>query len=79
MKALNIVLIIMILISFSCRKEIDNPLEKWTQDPPVEPVTKIIKTVVPVGYAASLVVSDMKGYQQKNVKSIKQKNNYEYK
>ena len=74
MKALNIVLIIMILISFSCRKEIDNPLEKWTQDPPVEPVTKIIKTVVPVGYAASLVVSDMKGYQQKNVKSIKQKN-----
>jgi hypothetical protein len=43
------------------------------QDPPVTPVTKTIKTVVPVGYAASLVISDMKGYKQTNVKSVKQK------
>lgn len=73
MKALNFILILAILLGFSCRKEINNPLDKWTQDPPVAPVTKTIKTVVPVGYAASLVVSDMKGYKHSNVKATKQK------
>lgn len=74
MKALHIILIIAMFLFFSCRKEINNPLDKWTQDPPVAPVTKTIKTVVPVGYAASLVVSDMKGYKHSNVKTAKQKN-----
>lgn len=74
MKALRFFTVIVVLIFFSCRKEINNPLDKWMQDPPVTPVTKTIKTVVPVGYAASLVISDMKGYKQTNVKSVKQKN-----
>lgn len=70
MKALQYITVIVLLITVSCRKEINNPLDKWMQDPPVAPITKTIKTVVPVGYAASLVISDMKGYKQTNVKSV---------
>lgn len=61
-------------MNISCRKnEIDNPFDEWFQDPPVSPVTQTIKTVVPVGYAASLVSMDMKGYKAANVKSGQQK------
>lgn len=73
MKRLQYITVIILIITVSCRKEINNPLDKWMQDPPVGPITKTIKTVVPVGYAASLVISDMKGYKQTNVKSVKQK------
>lgn len=74
MKILKYVFILFLILNFSCRKkEIDNPFQDWIQDPPVSPVTQTIKTVVPVGYAASLVMMDMKGYKAPNVKSGKQK------
>ncbi len=75
MKTFRILIIISLIFSFSCRdKEFDNPLDDWFQDPPVSPVTQTIKTVVPIGYAASLVVMDMKGYKAPNISSTKQKN-----
>lgn len=73
MKILRLLLVFLMLISISCRKELNNPLDDWFQDPPVEPVTQIIKTVVPVGYAASMVISDMQGKKFENVKSVKTK------
>ena len=74
MKILNYILILVLILSVSCRKkELDNPLNDWFQDPPVAPITKTIKTVVPVGYAASLVVQHIKGYNISNAKAVKQK------
>ncbi|MDA3954358.1 MAG: hypothetical protein PF485_11990 [Bacteroidales bacterium] len=74
MKNLKFLLVLLLIINFSCRdKEIDNPIKDWFQDPPVSPVTQTIKTVVPVGYAASLVVMDMKGYKSTNTKSVQEK------
>jgi hypothetical protein len=74
MKNLKFLLVLLLIINFSCRdKEIDNPINDWFQDPPVSPVTQTIKTVVPVGYAASLVVMDMKGYKSINTKSVQEK------
>jgi hypothetical protein len=74
MKILRFTLIIILITSISCRKrELDNPFDDWFQDPPVAPITQTIKTVVPIGYAASLVISDMKGKKFDNVKSEKRK------
>jgi len=74
MRLLKFVLVIVLLFSYSCRKkEIDNPFNDWFQDPPVSPITKTIKTVVPVGYAASAVMMDMKGIKSSNIKSVKEK------
>lgn len=67
-----IYVILTFLIVTSCRK--DNPIKEWFQDPPVEPVTKVIKTTVPIGYAASLVTMDMKGLKTNVFKSEKVKN-----
>lgn len=74
MKVFKYFLLVLLITNISCRKEIENPLDKWMQDPPVAPITHTIKTVVPVGYAASLVISDLKGYKQPNVKTVKTKN-----
>lgn len=71
MKALRLLLVIAIIFNTSCRK--DNPIKEWFQDPPVAPVTKVIKTVVPVGYAASAVIADMQGKKFDNIKSVKTK------
>ncbi len=70
-----ILLILLFLITITaCRKDgIDNPLDDWFQDPPVAPITQTIKTVVPIGYVASLVAADMKGYTIVNTKSVQQK------
>ena len=73
MKILRFTLAILIIINFSCRKEFDNPIDDWFQDPPVDPITQTIKTVIPVGYAASLAILDMKGYDVPYTKSVKQK------
>jgi hypothetical protein len=74
MKILNILLILILISNISCRKkEIDNPIDDWFQDPPVEPITQVIKTVVPVGYAATIVTMDMKGLKSPSVKVEKQK------
>ncbi|MCK5170830.1 MAG: hypothetical protein KAQ75_13210, partial [Bacteroidales bacterium] len=74
MKTLQFLLVILVIINSSCgRKEFDNPIRDWFQDPPVAPITQTIKTVIPVGYAASLVVMDMKGYDVPHTKSVKQK------
>jgi hypothetical protein len=73
MKIFRYILILLLIVNFSCRKEIDNPINDWFQDPPVSPITQIIKTVVPVGYAASLVIMDMKGYKAPIVKTENQK------
>lgn len=74
MRLVKISIVIFLIISISgCRKEIDNPLDEWMQDPPVTPITKTIKTVVPIGYAASAVIMDMKGYKSSNIKSETQK------
>ena len=71
MRVINFSLIIILMITFSCKKkEIDNPLDDWFQDPPVSPITRTIKTVIPVGYAASAVIMDMKGYKSSNIKSV---------
>ncbi len=67
------ILALMLVLNFSCRKEIDNPIKDWFQDPPVNPVSETIKTVVPVGYAASIAVMHMKGYSIPNLKTGKQK------
>lgn len=67
------ILALLLILSFSCRKEVDNPIKDWFQDPPVSPVTETIKTVVPVGYAASIAIMHMKGYSIPNLKSSKQK------
>ena len=72
MKKFKYILILTIIITVSCRNK-DNPIDDWFQDPPVSPVTQTIKTVVPVGYAASLVVMDMKGYKAENIVKAKQK------
>lgn len=75
MKTLKFLLIILLIINTSCnRKEINNTIDNWFQDPPVSPITQTIKTVIPVGYAASLAIMDMKGYKFPNTKSVKQKN-----
>lgn len=74
MKILRLTLVLIMITSISCRKkELDNPFDDWFQDPPVAPVTKVIKTVVPVGYAASAVIADMQGKKLENVKSVKTK------
>lgn len=74
MKTLKYILVLLLIINFSCReKEFNNPLDDWFQDPPVSPVTQTIKTVVPVGYAASLVAMHIKGYAIPNAKSQKTK------
>lgn len=74
MKILRFLIVITMIFSFSCRdKEFNNPLDDWFQDPPVAPVTQTIKTVVPIAYAASLVVSDMKGFKTPNTKVLKKK------
>ena len=73
MKLLKYSLVLLILILNSCRKDLRNPLQDLFPDPPIAPITQTIKTVVPVGYAASLVFADMKGYKQENVTTIKQK------
>jgi len=67
------ILALILILNFSCRKEVDNPIKDWFQDPPVNPVTETIKTVVPVGYAASIAVMHMKGYSIPNIKTGKQK------
>ncbi len=74
MKILKYITILLLIINVSCRKkELNNPLDNWFHDPPVSPVTQTIKTVIPVGYAASLVVMDMKGLYIPDTKSEKQK------
>ena len=74
MKKVKYVLIFIMIINVSCRRnEINNPIDDWFQDPPVSPITQTIKTVIPVGYAASLAIMHMKGYNVPNVKSGKQK------
>ncbi|PLX17818.1 MAG: hypothetical protein C0597_06820 [Marinilabiliales bacterium] len=74
MKILKFLFILILIINTSCRKnEIDNPIDDWFQDPPVEPMTQVIKTVVPVGYAASIVTMHMKGLKSSSVKVEKQK------
>ena len=74
MKTLRYILVLLLIINFSCRdKEFNNPLDDWFQDPPVSPVTQTIKTVVPIGYAASLVAMHIKGYDIPNAKSQKTK------
>ncbi len=74
MKILKYSLVLLLIINFSCRKEVDNPIKDWFQDPPVSPITQTIKTVIPIGYAASLVSMDMRGLKSPVVKSEKQKN-----
>jgi hypothetical protein len=75
MKILKLSVVIILIITTSCRRDgIDNPLDEWFQDPPVTPVTRTIKTVIPVGYAASLVSMHMRGIKSPVVKSEKQKN-----
>ncbi|MCD4833396.1 MAG: hypothetical protein K8R31_06340 [Bacteroidales bacterium] len=74
MKILKYSLVLLLIINFSCRKEIDNPINDWFQDPPVSPITQTIKTVIPIGYAASLVSMDIRGLKSPVVKSEKQKN-----
>ncbi len=74
MKILKYFLVLLLIINFSCRKEVDNPIKDWFQDPPVSPITQTIKTVIPIGYAASLVSMDMRGLKSPVVKSEKQKN-----
>ena len=61
------------MIISSCRKDVDNPLKDWFQDPPVSPITQTIKTVVPVGYAASVAMLTLKGYVIPNTKVTKTK------
>jgi len=74
MRLIKLSLAILLILSFSCRKkEIENPIKDWFQDPPVAPITKVIKTVVPIGYAASAVVMDMKGIKSSSIKSVKEK------
>lgn len=74
MKIIRYILIISMILSISCRKkEIDNPIDDWFQDPPVSPMTQTVKTVIPVGYAASMVIMDIKGLKNTNVKSVQQK------
>lgn len=73
MKIFKYCLIFILLVSISCRKEIDNPFDDWFQDPPVKPITQTIKTLVPIGYAASVVAADMKGYSLTKTKSVQQK------
>ncbi len=67
------ILALLLILSFSCRKDRDNPINDWFQDPPVNPIVETIKTIVPVGYAASIAVMHMKGYSVPNVKTGKQK------
>ncbi|HRW63753.1 MAG TPA: hypothetical protein P5132_09705, partial [Bacteroidales bacterium] len=70
MKKNTLIVIILSVLIISCKKD---EIKDWFQDPPVSPVTRTIKTVVPVGYAASLVMSDIKGYKHSNVKSVNSK------
>ena len=72
MKTLSYLLVFILIFNLSCRNK-DNPIRDWFQDPPVDPITQTIKTVIPVGYAASLVIMDMKGLKVSNTKSVKQK------
>lgn len=67
-KNVYILIIIFLFVASSCRKEVNNPLDGWFQDPPVAPITQTIKTIVPVGYAASVVTNDIKGLKSGNVK-----------
>jgi len=74
MKILRFALVLIMITSISCRKkELDNPFDDWFQDPPVAPITQTIKTVVPIGYAASLVMMHLKGYKVPATKIVKRK------
>jgi len=73
MKILRFALVIILITNISCRKEIDNPLDDWFQDPPVAPISQTIKTVVPVGYAASVAMLYLKGYDVPTSKIEKRK------
>jgi len=74
MKKISFIIVaLLFLVMNSCRKEVDNPIKEWFQDPPVKPITQTIKTVVPVGYAASIVAQDMKGVKTSAIKKEKQK------
>jgi hypothetical protein len=74
MKILRLTLVLIIITSISCRKkELDNPFDDWFQDPPVAPVAQTIKTVVPIGYAASLAMMYMKGFDVPVTKIEKRK------
>ncbi|MBU8893905.1 MAG: hypothetical protein KOO66_14080 [Bacteroidales bacterium] len=72
MKALKYLLVFILIFNLSCRDR-DDGIRDWFQDPPVSPITQTIKTVVPVGYAASLVAKDMKGFKSSNIKYVKEK------
>ena len=72
MKTLSYLLVFILILNLSCRNK-DNPIRDWFQDPPVAPITQTIKTVIPVGYAASLVMLHIKGYNVPKTKVVKQK------
>ena len=72
MKTLKYLLVFILIFNLSCRDR-DDGIRDWFQDPPVSPITQTIKTVAPVGYAASLVAKDMKGFKSSNIKYVKEK------
>ena len=73
MKTLGYLLVFIFILNLSCRNK-DNPIRDWFQDPPVAPITKTIKTVIPVGYAASVAMLTLKGYDIPNT-NVTQGNN----
>ncbi|MFH2094963.1 MAG: hypothetical protein ABIJ16_04615 [Bacteroidota bacterium] len=59
-----ILLIFFTLFVFSCRKKDGKSIFEY--EPPVSPVTKIIKTTTAIGYSATLAVSWFRGYAPSN-------------
>lgn len=65
---------LIILIAFllgSCRK--DNIIEDLFQNPPVSPVAQTIKTCIPVGYAATIMMAHLQGKKMENIRVEKHK------
>lgn len=71
MKRIVFVLIIVLLLN-SCGKE--DFIEDLFQPPPVSPISETIRTCIPIGYAATVMMSHLKGNKLPNVKAEYNKN-----
>jgi len=66
-------LLFIVLLTNSCRRDKDNIIKDLFQEPPVSPISQTIKTCVPVGYAATMMMAHLKGAKFQNVKVEKNK------
>jgi len=67
-----IVFVITFFLLYSCGKE--DFIEDLFPEPPVSPISETIRTCIPIGYAATVMMSHFKGNKMSNVKVEQNKN-----